>query len=115
MRRAELKDRKLVCDILTESFGDNPSVIYATKADGRRSDAVYALMAYSFSVCFHAGVIWINDAENACLLAKLPGRKVGFIRQTALDMKLLLRGVGLAKAARVLRRQKMIRQCYRHS
>lgn len=61
MKKANLEDRKLIVDILTESFDANHSVNYIIKQDSKRKKRIQALMNYSFDVCRAFGDVFLSD------------------------------------------------------
>ena len=111
MREATRGDKELVSKILYDCFYDNNSVLYTTKKNNVR--AVKKLMEYSFDICFNCGYILINDAGTGCLLVKNPEKKLSFIYENYLNIKLIFQSIGLNKVKRVLDRERKIKQTYR--
>lgn len=112
MKKATKGDKRLVTKILYDCFYDNNSVIYTTKENNTR--AVRKLMEYSFDICFNCGYILINEEETGCLLVKDPEKKLNFILETYLNLKLIFQSIGLSKVRRVLDRESKIKKTYRH-
>ncbi|MEJ7683000.1 MAG: hypothetical protein WKG06_35120 [Segetibacter sp.] len=75
MKKAELRDKNLVVDILTKSFDNNQSVNYIVKQDQKRVQRVSSLMDYSFEVCYLFGDVFLSDDKKACALVTYPDKK----------------------------------------
>jgi ribosomal protein S18 acetylase RimI-like enzyme len=110
MRRAELKDKRLVIDILSKSFDTNRSVNYVIKQDAHRSDRIRSLMEYSFNTCFYSGDVWISDDELACALLLFPEKKKTTVRSILWDVNLATNAIGLSRVFTVLKRESLIKK-----
>jgi ribosomal protein S18 acetylase RimI-like enzyme len=109
MKRADLRQKSIVVDILSRSFDDNKSVNYVVKQDGRRRDRIRGLMDYSFKVCNAFGEVWMSDDEQACALVLYPDRKRSTLDAILWDAKLALSVIGLTRVGQVLSREARIK------
>ena len=109
MRRATVKDKQLVIDILKKSFDDNKSVNYVVKQGGRREERIKGLMEYSFDMCFAFGEVWMSDDDQACALILFPDKKRTSLRTILWDVKLALSVIGIDRVSTVLKRESMIK------
>jgi ribosomal protein S18 acetylase RimI-like enzyme len=104
------KDHKtIVVDILSKSFDENQSINYIVKQDDKRKDRIRHLMDYCFEMCLIKGQIFLSEDLSGCALIMQPERKAGFIETALLDMKLALRSIGLSRAGKVMKREKLIK------
>ncbi|MCO5238928.1 MAG: GNAT family N-acetyltransferase [Chitinophagaceae bacterium] len=108
MKKANLEDRKLIVDILTESFDANHSVNYIIKQDSKRKKRIQALMNYSFDVCRAFGDVFLSDDNKACALIIYPDKKKATLKSTLLDIKLIFQSVGFGNIGKTLKREKLI-------
>lgn len=102
MKNASFKDKKLVVDILTQSFEANKSVNYIVKQDSRRRKRIKALMKYSFHVCYLFGDVFLSDDHKACALVLYPEKKKTTLKSLWLDAKLAITCVGLNNIKKTL-------------
>ena len=109
MRRATVKDKQLVIDILKKAFDDNKSVNYVVKQGDRRDERIKGLMEYSFDVCYAFGEVWISNDDQGCALILFPDRKRTSLRTILWDVKLALSVIGIARVRTVLKREAMIK------
>src|SRR5690554_2463762 len=108
MRKAELADKGKVISILTEAFFDNRSVNYIVQNDARIKDRIRYLMEYSFEQCLLSGEVYISDDGNACALVQYFDRKKTNLNTVMLDLKLILKSVGIRNVGKVLKRESTI-------
>lgn len=85
MIRASNSDRKLIVELLTQSFEDNQSVNYIIQQDKRRLQRIRALMRYSIGVCCLFGDVWLSEDKKACALILYPQLKKTTLRSVWLD------------------------------
>ena len=114
MRKAEHADKGKVISILTESFFDNKSVNYIVQNDEKIKDRIRYLMEYSFEQCLLAGEVYISDDGNGCALVQYFDRKKTSLDTVMLDVKLILKSVGIRNVAKVLKRESTIKKNYPH-
>lgn len=108
MKKAAYADKNLVIDILAKSFDTNASVNYIIKQDKNREKRIRALMNYSFEVCKAFGDVFLSDNNNACALIIYPDKKKATLKSTLLDLKLILKAVGIKNIRRTIKREKLI-------
>src|SRR5690554_863504 len=112
MRKAELADKGKVISILTESFFDNTSVKYIVQNDDKIKDRIRYLMEYSFEQCLLSGEIFISDDGNGCALVQYFDRKKTNLEKVMLDVKLILKSVGIRNVAKVHKPESTIKKNY---
>jgi GNAT superfamily N-acetyltransferase len=109
MRKANNEDKKLIVDILTNSFESNQSVNFIVRQDAERVKRISALMDYSFELCFHFGDVWLSDNREACALILYPHLKKLSIRAVWLDIKLIFQAIGISGVLKALKRETQIK------
>src|SRR5690606_34071022 len=114
MRKAELADKGKVISILTESFFDNKSVNYIVQNDDKIKDRIRYLMEISFKQCLLTGEVYIFADGNGCELVQYFDRKKTSLDTVMLDVKLILKSVGIRNVAKVLKRESTIKKNYPH-
>ena len=110
MKLASQKYKSQVVDILSSSFDDNQSINYIVKQDSKRKERIRNLMAYCFEICLVKGQIFISDDENACAMILHPEREIGVFKELILDLKFAVNSVGIFRAGKVLKREKLLKQ-----
>lgn len=109
MIKANNKDRKLIVELLTQSFKDNQSVNYVIRQDMRRLQRIRALMHYSVEVCSLFGDVWITENKKACALILYPHLKKNTLQSVWLDVNLILRAIGVGGINKVIKRENLIK------
>jgi GNAT superfamily N-acetyltransferase len=107
MVRAEYKDRKLITNILANSFADNKSVNYIIRQDSKRIERIKRLMEYSFELCYSFGDVFLSDDKKGCALILFPDKKKS---TTWLDIKLIFSVTGLANLKKAIHRELKIKK-----
>src|SRR4051812_6519475 len=110
MKKAKIEDQALVIEILAHSFDENPSVNYIIRQDKKREERIRALMAYSFDVCQMFGEVWLSENRMACALVLYPDKKKTTLKTVWLDIKLVLKAVGISGVSKTLRREAQIKE-----
>ena len=110
MIRAEHKDKKIVTDILANSFGENKSVNYIIRQDNRKSEHLQKLMEYSFEICYLFGEVFLSDDKKSCALIIFPDKKKTILKSILLDINLIVSCIGIAHIKRAMRREAKIKQ-----
>jgi len=110
MKRADHSDKSLIVDILTSSFDSNQSVNYIVKQDNRRVDRIKSLMDYSFEICYKYGEVFVSDDHDACALVLYPDKKKTTLKTIWLDIKLILKSIGIGNINKALSRETKIKQ-----
>ena len=108
MKKADKNQKNVIIDILAESFDTNLSVNYIIKQDSKRAKRIRALMDYSFEICTAFGDVFISDDNKACALIVYPDKKKATLKSTLLDIKLILKAVGLGNISKTVKREKLI-------
>jgi len=109
MIRARYEDKRLVVEILSNSFDDNKSVNYVIKQGRSRKRRISRLMEYSFDYCTLFGEVFLSDDKNACALTVLPDKKKTSVKSIFLDVKLALGCIGLSNLKKALSREATIK------
>lgn len=108
MIKAGSKDKKLIIDILTQSFDTNKSTNYIVKQDKKRLKRLAALMDYSFEMCHRFGEVYLSDNKKGCALILYPDKK-STLTSILLDLKLILRTIGIENIGKALKREGAIK------
>ncbi|SDH53007.1 GNAT family N-acetyltransferase [Mucilaginibacter gossypii] len=109
MKKAEAADKALIIEILSRSFENNQSVNYIVKQDSSRINAIRALMDYSFEMCSLFGDVWLSDNHQACALVLYPQNKRATFKAILLDVKLIIKAIGLLGIKKTLNRESKIK------
>jgi len=112
MIKASYSDKDLVIDILTKSFDANQSVNYIVQQGPNRLQHIKYLMEYSFEICFMFGDVFLSDDKNACALVLYPEKKKSTLKAILLDVKLILKSVGVTNISKALSREAKIKKAY---
>lgn len=112
MIKAQTTDRELITTMLTESFDDNKSVNYIIPQDRHRTRRIYRLMEYSFDYCRLFGEVYLSDDKQGCALVVYPRKARVTWGSTLLDLRLVLRCVGLVNLRKVLQREAIIKKLH---
>lgn len=111
MREATLADKKLVVEILTESFQDNQSVNYLIPNDSRNA-RIRALMDYSYETCKLFGKVYVSEDRKGCALVSFPDRKKTTLKSLWLEVKLIFGAIGFGNISKAVNREKEISKNY---
>lgn len=109
MIRAQYEDKRLVVEILTNSFQDNQSVNYVINQGPSRNRRISRLMEYSFHYCNMFGEVFLSDDRNACALVVFPDKKKANLKSIFLDVKLALTCIGLGNLKKAMNREARIK------
>lgn len=112
MIKATKHDKALIVDILTKAFDANQSVNHVVKQDEKRIERIKVLMDYSFEICSRFGDIYLSDDKSACALLLYPEKQTTNFHTILLDLKLMLKCIGLKKVIKVLNRNSQIKSHY---
>lgn len=110
MIKASYNDKEHVVFLLAQAFKDNQSVNYIIRQDKFKTSRIYALMEYSFEMCFHFGEVYLSDDKSACALLLPPKAKRTTLRSIWLDMKLILNAIGINRIGIALKRESAIKE-----
>ena len=108
MIKAGSQDKNLVVDILTKAFDTNKSANYIVKQDSKRIKRLEALMDYSFEMCHRFGKVYLSDDKKACALILYPDKKTA-LGSVLLDLKLILKTIGVENIGKALKRESAIK------
>lgn len=110
MIKATYNDREHVVFLLAQAFNDNQSVNYIIRQDKYKSTRIYALMEYSFDMCFYFGDVYLSDDRAACALLLPPKSKRTNLRSVWLDIRLIISAIGIDRIGIALKREKAIKE-----
>ncbi len=110
MIKAHYSEKRLVIDILAESFDTNKSVNYVVGQGEGRLKRIRNLMDYSFEICYRFGAVYLSEDKAGCLLVVYPDKKKTTIKTIWLAVKLLLSCVGLSRMYKVVAREAKIKK-----
>lgn len=110
MIKAVYNDREHVVFLLAQAFKDNQSVNYIVKQDSYKTSRIYALMEYSFDMCFHFGEVYLSDDKTGCALLLPPKSKRTNVQSVWLDVKLILNAIGITRIGLALKRETAIKE-----
>ncbi|WP_339867114.1 GNAT family N-acetyltransferase [uncultured Algoriphagus sp.] len=107
MRKFIEQDRKNIINILVKSFKGNKSVDFVV---GKSAKGKEILMEYSLENCLENGEVYISDTGNSCVLIKYSDQKSKPLKLWIWDLKLALRGIGIPRIPKVLKRESSIEE-----
>ncbi|MDA9555743.1 GNAT family N-acetyltransferase [Pelobium sp.] len=110
MINASYEDKDLIIGILTSSFDKNESVNYIAKQDHKRVERIKSLMDYSFEMCYNNGNVYLTDDKKGCALVLYPHKKESSIQSILLDIKLILRCIGIGNIGKAMKRESAIKE-----
>ena len=110
MKSALYSDKTLIVEILTTSFDENQSVNYIVKQDQKRTKRIRELMDYSFEICYNYGEVFLSDVNNASALVLYPDKKKTTLKSIWLDIRLVLKSIGIGNIKKALSRETKIKQ-----
>lgn len=112
MTKVLYTDKKLVVDILTQSFADNKSVNYIVKQDSKKAIRLRRLMDYSFDACYNFGEILLSNDRKACALVIYPDKKRTTLKSIVADIKLIFTCTGLGNVKKAMQRESAIKNIH---
>lgn len=112
MKQIRKAEKKVVIDILANSFQNNRSVNYLIPPRGNRQKRIRALMDYSFEMCNLFGKVYISDENKACALVSFPERKKATIKSLLEEIKLIFKSIGFGNISKAIQREKAISKHY---
>lgn len=115
MRKATIKDKKLVSEILVSAFSsltDDSSINLVVKQDEKRIERLQILMEYLFETAISFGEVFISDNNKACILLKFPHTEKVTLKTIRLDLKLAFKCIGIERVFAVLKRERIAKKNY---
>ncbi|SDF26793.1 Acetyltransferase (GNAT) family protein [Mucilaginibacter pineti] len=110
MFKAVYSDKQHVVFLLTQAFKDNRSVNYVIGHNKYTTIRLYALMEYSFDMCFNFGEVYLSDNRAACALLLPPKSKRTNLCSVWLDIKLIFHAIGIGRIGIALKRESAIKE-----
>lgn len=108
IRNANPGDKAVVTDMLARSFADNLSVQFIAGNGTNKQRKILALMGYAFEMCQLFGEVLVTEDLSGCALVIYPERKKATLKSVMLDLGLIFNCMGLAKVAKVLKRESRV-------
>ena len=105
-----IDEKKIVVDILSQSFLENRSVNFVVKQDKKRVDRIKTLMSYSYFMGKKNGKVYLSDDQKSCAIVLFPKSKKPDIASVLWDLKLVLKSIGLSGVSKVLKRESEIKK-----
>ncbi len=112
MQKGTHSDKALIIDILAKAFDNNKSVNYIVRQDKRRTERIRELANYSFEMCLLFGEIFISEDRTACALILFPDKKRTTPGSAILDLRLIIKAMGVSNLLKVLKREKIINKMH---
>jgi Acetyltransferase (GNAT) family len=110
MIKATIKDREKIILLLSQAFRGNQSVNYIVRQDKYKTTAIYALMEYSFDLCFYFGEVYLMEDKTGCALLLGPKSKRTTLRSIWLDINLIFNAIGIRRMSIALKRESAIKK-----
>lgn len=105
-------EKKVVIDILANSFKSNQSVNYLIPQLPDKQRRIQALMDYSFEMCNLFGKVYLSDDNKACALISFPEQKKTTIKSLLAEIKLIFKSIGFGNINKAIQREKTISKHY---
>jgi ribosomal protein S18 acetylase RimI-like enzyme len=105
MRKFIEQDREKIINILVNSFEGNKSVDFVV---GKSEAGRRILMEYSLANCLENGEVYISESGKSCVLIKYSDQKTKPLSLWIWDLKLALKGIGISRISKVLKRESSI-------
>lgn len=112
MLKAQPKDKEYIVHILALCFDSNKSVNYIIPQDHRRTKRITRLMEYSFDYCQLFGEVYLSDDRQACALIVHPHKVKTSLGSILLDLRLIIKCIGLKNIRKVLQREAVIKKLH---
>jgi len=112
MRKAQAQDKEQVVRTLALCFDSNKSVNYIIPQDHRRQERITRLMEYSFDYCQLFGDVYLSPGSHACALIVYPHKVKTSLQSILLDLRLIIKCIGLSNVRKVLRREAIIKKLH---
>jgi ribosomal protein S18 acetylase RimI-like enzyme len=84
-------------------------VNYIAKQDRKRIERIKSLMDYSFEMCYNYGDVYLTDDKKGCALVLYPHKKESSLQSILLDIKLILRCIGIENIGKAMKRESAIK------
>ncbi len=107
MIKATLKERKLVCDILTESFQDSNTMRFLINTKPHK---LRVLIYCSVLKGLFRGDVFLNEAKNATCMVLFPNRVQFSIPCFLVNIYMLLFVYGISRISQIRNREKLIKE-----
>ncbi len=100
------KDKKLVIEILSRSFTDNKSTNFVIDTNKKK---IPLLMEYCFNLGLDYGKIFLSDDKKGVTILLFPEKKKITLKSILRDIRLAIKGIGLAHVYEVMKREAAIK------
>ncbi len=109
MRKATIKDKDLLCEILSESFNQNPSVNWVIGKRSGKKKRIALLVKYSITKCLREGTALISDNEKGAALYFLPNHYKFSISEIWWQVLLAFKVIGIFRVPEIVKRESFIK------
>jgi ribosomal protein S18 acetylase RimI-like enzyme len=110
MRKASLEDKKMVVNILTQSFINDPHVNWLIKKS-RNKNKMKIIMEYVFEESLGRGAVYLNDDNTATTLWNTEKQEKVTFRYVKRNLAFLFR-IGVISTIRILKADRLIYSKY---
>jgi len=101
-------DKQRAVEILAAAFENNRSVNAVVRQDRYRQERIRFLMSYAIDMAALSGAAFLSEDRKACAVLSYSHLKKPFLRSARLDLRLVIRSIGISGIARTLQREKLI-------
>ncbi len=105
MRRAVKKDKSLVINIITQTFQNNPGVVWMFSKSGNRTKKIRRLAEFAFVKCLNRNGAFISSNEKGVALFYRSDIHVYSLKEICYEIRFVLLSIPLLKIAEVVRRE----------
>ena len=102
--------KKIVNEILFESFYDNKSINFVVKQDEKKDKRLKKLMDYSIFMGENFGKIYLTDDKKSCAIVLDPSKKKTTLKAIIWDIKLAFGVIGIGNVGKVMNRESTLKK-----
>lgn len=107
MRKGTIEDKKLVIKIITDTFLDNPAVLWTIKKTGDRKKHIRRLANYAFYKSLNRDGVFISDNNKGVALIYQFNKKSFSFREFFAELNFAFRSIGIFRIPKILKREKL--------
>jgi len=109
MRKATKADKKLVVEIIAESFYTNPSVNMVVKQDAKKEKRIRKLAVYAFKTALSRNGVLISSDNTGVSICYRYNAKKDSLRDFWNQGVLAIRAISIGKVTQVLKREAYVK------
>ncbi len=111
MKKAVISDKKLVTDIISESFNYNPSVISAIKpGEKQKKQRLNGLAEYAFKTALRRNGVFISSDRKGVAICYRYNEKKESIIDYWNQLVLVIKSIGISRIFKLLKRESYIKK-----